>query len=157
MGVTRSIKYAAIMGLGLAVAGCQAGRENETMGTLLGAAAGGLVGSQFGSGSGQALATAAGIVAGGLIGNRIGASLDEADRQRALAAEYRALQYGPPEAPVVWRDPDSSVYGEVVPGPTYQQRGLDCRDYTHTIYIDGTPQVARGTACRNPDGTWTPV
>ena len=39
----------------------------------------------------------------------------------------------------------------------YETRGVRCRDYTHTIYIDGRPQTARATACRNPDGTWTPV
>jgi len=26
-----------------------------------------------------------------------------------------------------------------------------------TVYIDGNPQTARGTACRNPDGTWTAI
>ena len=39
----------------------------------------------------------------------------------------------------------------------YQSNGLQCRPYTHTIYIDGQPQIARGNACRNPDGTWTAV
>jgi len=34
---------------------------------------------------------------------------------------------------------------------------MNCRQFTHTIYIDGKPQTARGTACRNPDGTWQPV
>jgi surface antigen len=34
---------------------------------------------------------------------------------------------------------------------------MNCRQFTHTIYIDGRPQTARGTACRNPDGTWQPV
>lgn len=150
-------KIGAILAIAMALAGCQPGTQNQTMGTIVGATAGGLVGSTIGSGSGRALATAAGIVAGGLIGNRIGASLDEADRRRALEAEYRALQYGPPNTPVVWRNPDANVYGEVVPGGAYQRGGYDCRDYTHTIYVGGTPQVARGTACRNPDGTWTPV
>jgi surface antigen len=27
----------------------------------------------------------------------------------------------------------------------------------HKVYIDGQPQAMRGTACRNPDGTWTNV
>ena len=36
----------------------------------------------------------------------------------------------------------------------YQRGGTDCRDYTHTIYINGRPETARGTACRQPDGTW---
>ena len=42
-------------------------------------------------------------------------------------------------------------------GPNYDQNGMNCRQYTHTIYIDGKPQTARGAACRNPDGTWQPV
>lgn len=145
----------AVAAMGMTVGACQP--SHQTSGTLIGATAGGLVGSTIGSGSGRALATAAGIVAGGLIGSAIGAQLDEADRRRAMEAEYRALQYGPSESPVVWRNPDRNVYGEVVPGEAYQQGGYDCRDYTHTIYIDGQPEVARGTACRQPDGTWAPV
>ena len=34
---------------------------------------------------------------------------------------------------------------------------MSCRQYTHTVYIDGRPQTMRGTACRNPDGTWQAV
>src|SRR5215472_13130162 len=58
---------------------------------------------------------------------------------------------------LAWRNPDSGRYGSVVPGPAYQSNGLQCRQYTHTIYIDGKAEVARGSACRNPDGTWTAV
>ena len=47
--------------------------------------------------------------------------------------------------------------GEVTPGPRYKVNDYDCRDYTHTVDIDGQPQTARGTACRQPDGTWKPV
>jgi surface antigen len=34
---------------------------------------------------------------------------------------------------------------------------MTCRQYTHTVYIDGKPQVTRGTACRNSDGSWIAV
>ena len=68
-----------------------------------------------------------------------------------------ALERGPSGAPVSWKNPDSGRYGTVVPGPAYAESGRNCRSYTHTIYIDGRPQTARGTACRNPDGTWTPL
>ena len=96
-----------------------------------------------------------GTAVGGLIGNRIGAALDGEDRKRAYAAQMQALETGPSGAPVAWRNPDSGRYGNVVPGPAYQANGATCRQYTHTVYVDGAPQSARGTACRNPDGTWT--
>ena len=130
----------------------------ENTGTAVGAIAGALIGSQIGGSTGTRIAAGvAGAALGGLIGNRIGSALDDEDRQRAYAAQMQALDTGPSGAPVTWRNPDSGRYGTVVPGPAYQQNALTCRQYTHTIYIDGRPQMARGTACRNPDGTWNPV
>ncbi|MGB6935432.1 MAG: RT0821/Lpp0805 family surface protein, partial [Xanthobacteraceae bacterium] len=101
--------------------------------------------------------TVIGAAVGGLIGNRIGASLDDEDRWRAYAAQMQALEAGPSGAPVAWRNPDDGRYGNVVPGPAYQANSATCRQYTETLFIDGSPQTARGTACRNPDGTWTAI
>jgi surface antigen len=156
-------KIMAVALLGAAVAGCAGNPETgtgpkENTGTLVGALTGGLIGSQIGGGPGERVAAAvAGAAIGGLIGNRIGAGLDDDDKQRAYAAQMQALEQGPSGAPVAWRNPDSGHYGSIVPGPAYDSRGSKCRQYTHTIYIDGKPQSARGAACRNPDGTWTPV
>lgn len=147
----------------MALAGCAGNPETgtgprENTGTAVGAIAGALIGSQFGGSTGSRIAAGvAGAALGGLIGNRIGASLDDEDRRRAYAAQMQALESGPSGAPVSWRNPDSGRYGSIVPGPAYQQNGGTCRQYTHTIYIDGRPQTARGAACRNPDGTWTPI
>ena len=130
----------------------------EGVGTLAGALTGAAIGSQFGGGTGERVGAAlAGAAIGGLIGNRIGAALDDEDKQRAYEAQMQALEQGPSGAPVAWRNPDSGRYGSIVPGPAYDQRGTKCRQYTHTIYIDGRPQSARGAACRNPDGSWTPI
>src|ERR671925_941210 len=119
----------------------QGPRENT--GTLVGAVAGGLIGSQFGGGTGERVAAGlAGAAIGGLIGNRIGAAMDDEDKQRAYAAQVEALERGRPGAVVPWRNPDSGRHGSVVPGPHYQSNGQQCRQYTHTIYIDGKPQVA---------------
>jgi len=159
----RSLTLIAPVLMTAALAGC-AGDPNmgtgprENTGTLVGALAGAAVGSQIGGGTGARVGAAvAGAAIGGLIGNRIGAALDDEDRQRAYEAQVAALETGQPGAPTAWRNPDSGRYGSIVPGPQYDRRGAKCRDYTHTIYIDGKPQTARGAACRNPDGTWTPV
>jgi surface antigen len=127
-------------------------------GTVAGAAAGGLIGNAIGGSAGNRLAgTVVGATLGGLLGNRIGAALDDEDRQRAYAAEMQALETGPSGAPVAWRNPDSGRYGNVVPGPAYEANGGTCRQFTQTVYVGATPDFARGTACRNPDGTWTIV
>lgn len=160
-----ALKMIASAALGLTLAGCAGSSDGsgpgprENTGTLLGAGGGALLGAAVaGGGTGNRLAGAAvGGLLGGLIGNRIGASLDEQDRERAYAAQMDALERGPSGAPVTWKNPDSGRYGTIVPGPAYVDRGHNCRSYTHTIYIDGQPQTARGTACRNPDGTWTPL
>ena len=141
------------------VAGCSADSgPKEAGGTAVGALAGGLIGNAVGGSAGNRVAgTLVGAAVGGLFGNRIGAAMDDEDKRRAYAAQMQALEAGPSGAPVAWRNPDSGRYGNVVPGPAYQANGATCRQYTHTVYIDGKPQTGRGTACRNPDGTWTIV
>ena len=152
-----AVRSAVVIGLaGLLIAGCQTGPK-QGFGQVAGGVTGALIGSQFGSGSGRLAATALGAVVGTMIGGSIGRQLDEADQRALYDAQYRALEYGNPGRPVAWRNPGSGHYGEVVPGPGYKVNAYDCRDYTHTIYISGQPQVARGTACRQPDGTWKPV
>lgn len=123
-------------------------------GLAIGALAGGVIGNQFGKGKGNAVATAVGAVVGGIIGSKVGRSLDEADQRAASYAEYSALEQGQSGAATPWRNPDSGHYGMVVPGRPYKVGAQDCRDYTHTIYVQGRPETMRSTACRNPDGTW---
>src|SRR2546429_5624598 len=71
----------------------QGPRENT--GTLVGAVAGGLIGSQFGGGTGERIAAGlAGAAIGGLIGNRIGAGVDHDDKQPPDSAQMQALEAG---------------------------------------------------------------
>jgi surface antigen len=107
-------------------------------------------------GIGNASAPKPGVANAGVLGNGIGMGLDDRDRQRAYDAEMKALEQGEPGEPVGWRGA-AGRYGTVVPGAAYEARGTRCRDYSHTIYMDSKPQTARASACRNPDGTWSPV
>jgi surface antigen len=146
----------------LALGGCASdpygAGPREGAGTAVGAVTGALIGSAFGGGTGERIGGAiAGAAIGGLVGNRIGASMDEEDRRMAYEAEMAALEQGQVGAPVGWRNPGTGRYGNIVPGPVYVQRGSRCRSYTHTVYIQGRPEVVRGTACRNPDGSWTAI
>ncbi len=131
----------------------------EVAGTLGGAALGGLAGNQIGKGSGNALATALGVVAGGFIGNRIGNSLDKGSIAYNNQQTQMALNNNQPGQALPWQSPSNpQVHGVIVPQQVYQNpQGQYCREYTQRILIGGQTQEGVGTACRNPDGSWTPV
>jgi surface antigen len=137
--------------------GLGACETKQDSGTVVGVVAGGVIGNQFGRGAGKAVATVAGAVVGGIVGNEIGRQLDVRDRQLAQQAEMDAWERGPPGRPVRWRNPDNGRYGEIIAEDYYDRGGVRCRDFIHRVWIDGRPQQMRGTACRNPDGTWTQV
>lgn len=140
--------------LALTLAGC-AGDLGQYIGTgtTLSALTGGIFGAAVRPVPG---AVVEGAVIGGLIGGALGSSLDTEDRRRAYLAEVDALENGGPGAPRTWHGTTS--HGTVVPGPTYVTGAYPrCREYNHTIYIDGRPSTARGVACRSPDGNWAPL
>lgn len=153
------VKTAAVLLLGPGLLlGCGPdGPTKADTGLAVGAVAGGIIGNQVGRGTGKVLATVAGAVVGGIVGSEIGRALDKQDQMLAQEAEFAALERGRSGERTPWRNPDSGRYGEVVPSASYRRGAADCRDYTHTIYIDGRPRTMRGTACRNPDGTWRNV
>lgn len=159
MARVRLIAVVALCGTLAGCAGDPYSGPRQNTGALAGSLAGGAIGAAVtGGGVGSRIAGGvAGALIGGLLGSAIGAALDDEDRERAYAAQVQALDQGSPGAPVSWRNPDSGRYGNIVPGPAYQRAGATCRQFTHTVYIDGRPQTARGTACRNPDGTWQSV
>ena len=133
----------------------QFGVNNTTGGTLLGAGLGGLLGSQFGGGSGKALMTVGGVLAGGLIGHSIGTQLDRNDQIAMSRTTQTALETGQPQQPLPWRNADSGHSGVVTPGPYYQASGGQyCREFQQTITVGGETQQGYGRACRQPDGTW---
>jgi len=138
------------------VAACGPGNKQGT-GTIVGAVGGAAAGAAIAGRRNAVGGAAIGALAGGIIGNQIGRALDEEDRRIAAAAEYQALEYGQPGQPTPWDNPQTQHRGQIVPGKPYQQGSQHCRPYTHTIYIGGEPQTARGTACRQPDGTWQAV
>jgi len=138
--------------LALSLGACETGSTSETIGTLGGAAGGALIGSQFGSGTGQLAATALGTVAGAFAGRAIAQRLDGTSESRAMAAEQEAVSQN---QTITWNNPQGRSEGSVRPLRTYQNsNGQTCRDYTHTINVEGKRETARGTACRQSDGTW---
>lgn len=124
-------------------------------GTAVGAGVGGLVGSQFGSGTGKLVTTGLGVLIGALMGSDVGRSLDRADQLAMERTTLNALERAPAGARSEWRNPDTGHFGTVTPISTLQQPGGQlCREFQQIINVGGRTEQAFGTACRQPDGTW---
>jgi surface antigen len=118
---------------------------------------GGVAGDTSTPASGDGKAAIIKSMRGGLVGGSIGTGLSDDEKNRALEAEYRALEYGQGGQPVAWKGDDSGTYGQVVAAQPYRVGSQDCRQYTQTVVHDRQSKIVRGTACRNTDGSWTPL
>jgi len=148
--------FAIVLAATFALAACaeQTGPK-QAGGGLIGAALGGLAGSQIGHGTGRLAAVGAGVLLGGLLGSEVGRSLDKADRLYADRTAQQALESAPTGRTSKWVNPDSGHSGTVTPERTYTTaQGQPCREYTTTVDIGGRSESAHGTACREADGTW---
>ena len=83
----------------------------------------------------------------GVVAGPVGSSLNEADRRVAADAQYDALEKGQRKS---WKSKAGTAFGFVEPGAS----NGGCREYSHTVYIDGRPQTGKGEGCRQPDGSW---
>lgn len=128
--------------------------SKQTVGTVGGAALGGLLGNQFGGGTGNVIATGLGVFLGGLLGSEVGKSLDRADEQYAYQAQSTALSQTPIGQPVQWSNPQSGNYGTVTPTAQGYMGNQLCREFQQTVYVGGRSERASGTACRQADGSW---
>lgn len=144
-------RTALLLGLALSLGGCAT--SSPSGGSMVGGFAGQPT-RPSAQPAGQAIIKA---MAGGLIGGNVGTGLSSSEKVQALEAEYRALEYSPVGQAVTWGDRAGGRYGEVVAAQPYRVGSQDCRQYTHTVNAGAAQNVARGTACRNPDGSWTPL
>lgn len=90
----------------------------------------------------------------GVLGEPV-SQLPDTDRRRALGAEYRALEFSSVGDPVEWRGRRGS--GTVTALAPYQVGSQNCRQLSHSYTIDGREGVAKGSACRDANGSWTPL
>lgn len=105
-----------------------------------------LAGCASGSGEPPAVAAATPVTAApyvGLTSGALGENLDASAKTAANNAELAALASGERKT---WRG-DNGAYGYIAPSAG----SGDCRDFNHTIYINGRPRTAKGTACRAGD------
>ncbi len=130
----------------------------DPAGVIIGALIGGLIGNAAGNRNNTTATTAAGVILGGALGAAMTKNMDCNDRSYAYKTYYNGLNAGRSGARYQWQNPANGHRGEFNVGRYYNDPdNFRCADFTQVIYINGRPENARGTACRQPDGSWAIV
>ena len=150
------LRVASLAMLALVPVVVTAGGSNPGAGSLLGAFSSPAV--KTAEGRGRVRASAGnGVVIGGIAGKEIGREMSTRERGIAADAEYRALEYGQSGSKTAWSYPAMNHRGAIVPGRPYKKGEQYCRTYTHTVTRGGSPEIVKGVACRDDNGTWRGV
>jgi surface antigen len=115
--------------------------RSNPLGLILGGAAGGIVGHQFGKGKGNTAAT----IGGAVLGSAIGASYQDCSEE--------VFQQAPVGTPMVWQTAGNDYYS-LTPTRDFRTEGRYCREYQAVSTVAGRKQQTYGTACMQPDGSW---
>jgi surface antigen len=130
--------------------GSDCGSNNAT-GTVLGAIAGGLIGSAASRGNGGAVV--GGVILGGLAGNAISSNMNCDDRRTAMSSYSQGFE-GRIGERHNWRNRDGRSYGSFTPTREFTRDGNTCRDYREAGFGNGQRYNRSSTACRHNDGNW---
>jgi surface antigen len=140
--------------LSLGIAAC----DNQQIGTIAGAAGGAVAGKAIGGhGTSGTVGLILGAIAGGYLGGEIGKRLSNSDRGQQAQATNRALESGGSQS---WSNPETGARGDVTADNTFRSNtgstaGQTCRAFSSSASTsDGNSGTGRGTACKQPDGTW---
>ena len=98
----------------------------------------------------NATAPTADPYAAGVVMGPVGKDLTEADRAVAGKAQYNAISNG---KRLSWRGKGGS-FGFITPGAQTGGSGSGCREYSHTIYVNGRPNTGKGKACQIGPDSW---
>ena len=120
--------------------------NRQALGTVLGAAVGGVVGNQVSSG--DPAATAIGTVVGALLGNAAGQSFDHTDR----GCSQQVLQYAQSGAPVQWVNGPTTYV--MTPAALFREGDRQCRNFVMTVHSDGRQWQEQRRACRGAGASW---
>lgn len=107
--------------------------ENRIAGTAIGAIVGGVVGNQFGGGSGKKIMTAAGAVGGGLAGNQVQQQMQQGDTYQTT--EQRCSTVNDSKQETVGYDVRYRYDGEV-----HEAKLDDKPEGERVLMRDGKPQ-----------------
>lgn len=127
------------------------GRCNrEAVGAVIGAVAGGAIGSRVAKEADRPIAILVGTVAGAVIGAKIGRDIDQTDR----ACIGHALELAGDKKRVTWQSADNSKTYLLTPVRGFEHKGANCREFDLTVTTGDRKEKGRAKACPAGNGNW---
>lgn len=123
--------------------------DRETVATVLGGIAGGVIGSRLGNDDNRTVATVVGALTGALIGKQIGREMDDADR----ACAGHALEVGEPGKVITWTNRGAGVEYQMLLKTSGDKS--NCREYALLSIAGDKKSFRQGVACQRGPGIWT--
>jgi surface antigen len=136
------------------ITGCAGGAMSSRETTaVIGSIIGSEIGKEFGGGHGKRVTRLIGAAIGGYIGANLGRPLDGNDQRNI----HQAMSTAPDNSKVRWQNNQSGAQYAITPTNSYQssvnQTPAQCRNYTMTVDMGGSPQFVQGKACM-VNGKW---
>lgn len=128
-----------------ALGGCSAEMQ-QMVGGLAGGALGGGICAAAGCGT---LGTILAAGAGALIGSVIAKKLSKSEKEKRDKALASAMETGKKAS---WTDETKGTSGDIVPLNTFQKDGKECSEYEETYNGTSSPVTEKYTVCRGADG-----
>ena len=122
--------------------------SGANIGTILGAGAGAVGGSQFGKGKGQLVGVSVDR------SRQMDTGWNRGPNYQPAPSDSVAAPYPQASAQPVYYPPQQPVYVQQAPVAVQQNSANYCREVQYQGTVNNQPANLYGTACRQPDGTW---
>jgi len=123
----------------------------EKIATIIGGAAGAVIGSKAVDKEDRVAGILIGTIAGVIVGRTIGKVIDERDKNCA----GHALAYLDDGESLRWENPNTHARHKITTLSSYVQNGYECKQFiTKTIFSNGHKTSYENDACLDDDGVW---
>jgi len=130
------------------------GRCNRSaVGAVVGASVGGAVGASVSKGDDRLIAVILGSAVGAVIGHQIGGRIDDLDR----GCFGHSLELAKTGQTIRWANPETGLKFAVTPLRDFERDGRQCREFETATTTGLVWDSNHGRACRNSNGSWSPL
>ena len=131
----------------ISLTSCSTKENNQLLGSAIGAALGGLVGVQFGAGTGQLMMTAIGSGVGAYLGSEIANRLTESERMSLNESINDAAKFGDIDKTYSWQNEQRNVKALIKPVSKVEAAKGSCKRIEIQMIHENEKEISNKEVC----------